>query len=67
MRNFSGVIDPVKNDFSGVIDPVNTISAGSLTTLKHDPAEIVVLGPQLLFKGIIPQNYFIGKYPHTIS
>jgi hypothetical protein len=24
------------------------------------------MGPQLFLKGNIPQNYFIGKYPHTI-
>jgi hypothetical protein len=52
------------------------VSAGSLTPTKRfqrvfDPAEIhmtplkfqiVVLGPQLFFKGNIPQNYFIGKF-----
>jgi hypothetical protein len=51
-------------NFSGVIDPAETISAVSLTQLKF---QIPVLGPQLFFIGNIPQNYFIGQYPDTIS
>jgi hypothetical protein len=55
-----------------------TISAGSLIPAKtisvghwprwNDPAEIQNrrFGPTTFFKGNIPQNFFIVKYPHAI-
>jgi hypothetical protein len=40
-----------------ISDLGETISAGSLTPPKRFQ----------FFKGNIPQNYFIGKYTHTVS
>jgi hypothetical protein len=42
-------------NFSGVIDHAETVSAGSLTTLKF---QIVVLGPQLFLKREYPAKLF---------